>query len=169
MTVPLTEFDAEMNDVYLIIGKIVAGWGAIDFALDALASIIHRQAPAAELPRSLRQKTRFLRRAVETVEMLRPFAVEGTQALDRINALKQKRHRIVHGIVLRTTRYAEGYRLAYSEFQGQSRLTCERPLVMAELEDTAAATRKLGMDISVLHLRILDGALIERMRRKQAQ
>ena len=156
------EADAMQEAIFLAIGKITAYWSAIYLGLDTLVSVIAvcLDGPALdELPRSLRQKTRFLRTAFNTVRLLQPFAAEGKAVLARINTLKQKRHRVAHGMVLQTAFDHPGYRLMYPELHGRKCLIKQQPIAKSELDRAASASERLTRDVMALSARIVALAL----------
>lgn len=165
------EADAMQTWMYFIIGQITAEWAGIDFTLDTLVLYIAgllRDTRSDAYPRALRQKMRFLRAAFEAEPVLRPFAAEGKAVLSRINALKQKRHRVAHGMVLQTAFDHPHYRLICTDFRS-NQLVTHHPITMKDLESAAAEIRTLVRDAIPFAVRVGAAIRAEQERREQAQ
>lgn len=90
----------EERNLYLLVGQIVVTWAYVESALDMLISLIHHvrggRAIQAEVPRSLDNKTAYLKSAhklgLVPSEDLLGLALA-------ITAIQDRRHTIVHGSI----------------------------------------------------------------------
>ena len=86
-----------------LIGFIVVNWALIEQSFDLWVELIYANCGGTtiskEVPRSLKHKIKFARKAFKTFPVLQPYVEEGDKLLDRIQALSKNRHDLVHGVV----------------------------------------------------------------------
>jgi hypothetical protein len=89
---------------YTLLGAITAMWASVEMSLDAANYLIFKHADGdqiqSEMPVSLKPKIRFFRLAHERLAGLEAFRAEGAALISRVNALREKRHDMIHGFVL---------------------------------------------------------------------
>lgn len=98
-------FDAwEKNRHFMLVGRIAMRWTGLEVNLDFWCLYIQDCAGGSvlqkNLPSSLRGKVQYFRKAYATLPPLIPFAAEATPLIDEIEALKTKRHDLIHGFVV---------------------------------------------------------------------
>ena len=92
----------------MAIGYIAQNWAMLEQTLDAwIAMIYHdiggRKRVDPKLPRNFLGKTRFLRKAFNALEPLKPFAKEVIPILDKANNMSPKRNDLIHGVLTSMT------------------------------------------------------------------
>ncbi len=85
------------------IGELVVNWAMVESAMGFWIAVIYQMAGGKRLehkiPQPLAQRMRFLRRCFNQISVLEPFADEGRTLLDRLGAIIEIRHMVVHGTV----------------------------------------------------------------------
>ena len=83
------------------VGEFITHWAMVERCVDFCIAIVYQKAGGKHLdnkiPQPLSRRTRFLRRCFNQLTALADFADEGRSLLDRIKALTNVRHMIVHG------------------------------------------------------------------------
>ena len=102
MTTPAPQSDP-FKPLYAPLGRLVVRWAYLERVLDYfVAAVYHRcggNTLVRELPHTLDRKIRFLRDSLNQLPSLAESKDKGTDFLNRLAALKQTRHDLVHGIV----------------------------------------------------------------------
>ena len=99
-------FKPNYSKLCQVIGDNSLKWAAAEQNLDLCVTIIFRLAGGSklrkdlELPRSLTQKTKFVRDALRRLPSLKPFADAGKLAMDEMDDLALRRNIVTHGAVL---------------------------------------------------------------------
>lgn len=88
--------------LYTWIGVTSVNWGQVEFGLDSFVMAAFRTDRLGErrAPASLSVKIRFLRRCFSDHPSFIPYAPAGLAILDEVQRLKEKRHDLIHGLVI---------------------------------------------------------------------
>lgn len=96
--------DKDVQSLCASIGFVVVNWALAEQSLDMFISVIYNKCGGntvvRQMPHSFQRKVEFLRKAFRKLIVLQEYAGEGNQLLDRMQALSQKRHDLVHGVVV---------------------------------------------------------------------
>lgn len=89
--------------VFGSIGMIVVSWTFVENNLDAWSAITYHDHDGSsiekKLPKPLSRKIGFLRKCFEQIDTLSTFTEEVIAYLDRVSALSETRHYVVHGVL----------------------------------------------------------------------
>jgi len=105
MTGPHTSKTDE--EFFAAIGRLTISWGHLGIGLDGIVEILYYgfngKTLVDEIPRSLRRKITFMRAALRRLP-IGEEAINGfMMLLDKIETASQKRHDIIHGVVIEHT------------------------------------------------------------------
>ncbi|MEQ8395462.1 hypothetical protein [Thalassobaculum sp.] len=85
------------------VGHVVVNWAFVEVAVDTCIATIYQNAGGKhierEIPSAIGRKVKFLRRCIKQIGALSLYRTEGDQLLNRVNAVKDTRHMLVHGCV----------------------------------------------------------------------
>ena len=95
----------DLKQLYCAIGKAIVTWSIVERFLDMCILIIYHSYALTlpdlkEIPHSLTNKTKFVKKALKDSNVLLPFSDEGRKLMNRINVLKNDRHNLSHGMLL---------------------------------------------------------------------
>lgn len=95
----------DLKQLYCAIGKAIVTWSIVERFLDMCILVIHGSYGLTlpyikEIPRSLKNKTDFIKKALKDSDVLRPLSNDGIMLMNKINALKDSRHNLSHGMLL---------------------------------------------------------------------
>lgn len=98
-----SRLDPHSPEIYHeIVGKISIGWALLEMALDLTNEMVMKTVgpPPGEnrMPASLKTKVRFFRKAHAGHSILTPLSQQADALADRVMALKELRHDVIHGI-----------------------------------------------------------------------
>lgn len=110
----------EMRGLCTAVGFVVLIWGMIERQLDNWVMVIFHDCNGdtirKDIPRSLKPKIAFLRKAFRTLQVLEPFKDDALDMLQQVSQLSEKRHDFVHGSIEKVTpKTFEFSRIEYSE------------------------------------------------------
>ncbi len=95
----------DLKQLYCAIGRAIVAWSTLERILDMCVLIIHGSYGLTlpyikEIPRSLTNKTDFIKKALKDSDALRPLSNDGIKLMNKINTLKNSRHNLSHGMLL---------------------------------------------------------------------
>jgi hypothetical protein len=97
----------DLKQLYYVIGKAIIAWSTLERILDMCVLVIHGSygltlPSIKEIPRSLENKTDFIKKALRDTDSdyLRSLSKSGTKIMNKINAIKDSRHNLTHGMLL---------------------------------------------------------------------
>jgi len=96
----------DLKQLYCAIGKVIITWSVVERFLDMCVLIIYHSYrltlsfDVKEIPHSLTNKTKFVKKALKNSNALLPLRDEGVKLMKRINDLKDSRHNLTHGMLL---------------------------------------------------------------------
>jgi len=101
-------------------GYVVIRWALIERQLDNWVMMIFRACDGSKIrkdvPRSLKPKIEFLRKAFGKIKVLQPFKNEALNLLTQISKISEQRHDFIHGAISKVTpEKVEFSRILYSE------------------------------------------------------
>jgi hypothetical protein len=102
---PLDAQDNDFRALCIAIGFVVVNWAVIEQQIDFLVNATFRDCGGkalrnkGDIPRSLSQKTQFLKDCFKKLAPLKPFAAEGLNLVGRVSNLSTERHDLVHGAI----------------------------------------------------------------------
>jgi hypothetical protein len=92
------------NLYFQALGLATTAWASLEFVLDLNIHVISAhyggKSISTQVPLALNQKLKFLRRAFTGSKMLELFRAHGNTDIDKINALSEMRHELIHGATL---------------------------------------------------------------------
>jgi hypothetical protein len=101
----LTDPPDDLKQLYCAIGRLVTNWALVEYTLDMCIAIIFSSYWGSELnnyemPVTLKKKIIFWRKALKNIDSLLPFKDEGLELITKVSNLKNKRHDMVHSILI---------------------------------------------------------------------
>ncbi len=98
------EQETSLDELYRIVGYTVTTWAMIEAALDMSIAVIYHccggKNISADLPRTLKNKIRFMRRSLRQLSPLAPLKAKGLVLLQRVSGMKRQRHDFVHSVLI---------------------------------------------------------------------
>src|SRR5947207_3193450 len=97
--------DPEFDEFFKSLGQITYNWPFAEICMDNCISVIWRKVAggnklAKEVPISLSNKLKFLRKALNQLPELAPFKAQGKKLVGEIKTGSEPRHDRIHGAVI---------------------------------------------------------------------
>jgi hypothetical protein len=88
----------------VMIGRMVRAWAHVEALLDysILVIVTHEKMDSKKLPMPLNAKLDLFRRLLTTIDALTPIKAQSLKLADDIDAIKDVRHDIIHGLIRKT-------------------------------------------------------------------
>ena len=119
----MQEEETDLDELYRIVGYTVITWAMIEADLDKSIAVIHHccggKTISAALPRTLKGKIRYMRKALRQLSLLAPVKERGLDLMQQISDKKQQRHDLVHSVL--TSAQASGGKFKFANlYAGQA-------------------------------------------------
>ena len=156
----MADFDSSSDEPFFAaIGRLTISWAHLEAGLDFCVAIAYHSLDGdqieQEIPRALKRKINFLRKAFKRLNALAPYRDRFLTLADQIETESDKRHDIIHGfIVSHESQEVRMIRLRYTpEMHHEKKVTATTASILKNTVDaTKLASQLLDLTAELLPL-----------------
>ena len=97
------EQKTDLDSLFRVIGYTVTHWAMIEGTLDMSIAVVYHCCGGKDiepkLPRTLKQKIQFMRKALRRLGSLAPLKSHGLDLMQQVSDMKRQRHDLVHSVI----------------------------------------------------------------------
>jgi hypothetical protein len=151
-------FPSRHAPFYMGLGHVVVAWGILESILDHLIRALYLEyghAVENEVPRQLKRKIKFLKKAAVMLEVLKPYSEKIIELCEQIGKHADSRHNLIHGYFLPDSNYIYTLEKIEKFTEENPFKIARRPLSPEEILDVAEAALKIQSEFLPLAQQIV--------------